>query len=96
MNEPRQPKETLSWVGRSDRPGRRAVDRLISGGVRTTLTTVAVPMARAGALSLELLERRLGGDRQTLRAIRLPTQLVVRESTGPVAIQDVSASQQLA
>lgn len=52
MNEPRQPKETLSWGGRSDRPGRRAVDRLISGRVRTTLTTVAVSGLAVTALGL--------------------------------------------
>jgi LacI family transcriptional regulator len=78
--------DDLSVVGIDDIP--------LAAITHPTLTTVAVPMARAGALSLELLERRLAGDRQTPRAVRLPTQLVVRESTGPAAAQPVSAAQQ--
>jgi LacI family transcriptional regulator len=77
--------EDLSVVGIDDIP--------LATIIHPTLTSVAVPMARAGALSLELLEQRLGGDRQTPRAVRLPTQLVVRNSTGPVAAQSVLASQ---
>jgi LacI family transcriptional regulator len=80
--------EDLSVVGIDDIP--------LAAITHPTLTTVAVPMARAGALSLELLERNLSGDRQTPRAIRLPTQLVVRESTGPATKQSVSASQHFA
>jgi LacI family transcriptional regulator len=76
----------LSVVGIDDIP--------LAAITHPTLTTVAVPMARAGALSLELLERRLRGDRQTPNAFRLPTQLVVRESTGPAATQSVSATRQ--
>jgi len=78
--------EDLSVVGIDDIP--------LAAITHPTLTTVAVPMARAGALSLELLEQRLGGDRQTPRAVRLPTQLVVRNSTGPAAAQAVRASRQ--
>ncbi|SDO34083.1 transcriptional regulator, LacI family [Nakamurella panacisegetis] len=78
--------EDLSVVGIDDIP--------LAAITHPTLTTVAVPMARAGALSLELLERRLAGDRQTPRAVRLPTQLVVRGSTGPAAAQAVSTSRQ--
>jgi len=69
--------DDLSVVGIDDIP--------LAAITHPTLTSVAVPMARAGALSLELLERNLGGDRQTPRAVRLPTQLVVRGSTGPAA-----------
>lgn len=76
--------EDLSVVGIDDIP--------LAAITHPTLTTVAVPMARAGALSLELLERNLSGDRQTPRAIRLPTQLVVRESTGPASAATVSAA----
>ena len=50
-----------------------------------SLTSIAVPMARAGALSLEMLGQVLGGERQTPRTLRLPTQLIVRGSTGPAA-----------
>lgn len=77
--------EDLSVVGIDDIP--------LAAITHPTLTTVAVPMARAGALSLELLERRLAGDRQTPRAVRLPTQLVVRNSTGSAAPESVHASQ---
>ncbi|WP_381797872.1 LacI family DNA-binding transcriptional regulator [Streptomyces niveus] len=48
-----------------------------------SLTSVAVPMARAGALSLEMLGQVLTGERVTPRTLRLPTQLIVRRSTGP-------------
>ena len=51
------------------------------------LTSIAVPMTRAGSLSLDLLGRALSGDRHTPRTLRLPTQLVVRGSTGPAAPQ---------
>jgi len=42
-------------------------------------------MGRAGALSIELLAQSIAGERQTPRTLRLPTQFVVRGSTGPVA-----------
>lgn len=48
------------------------------------LTSVAVPSARAGAQSLDLLWRTLTGERRAPQTLRLPTQLVVRGSTGPV------------
>jgi len=47
------------------------------------LTTIAVPLAQAGSLALATLRR--AGERTTPRAVRLPTQLVVRASTGPAA-----------
>ncbi|MCI2417324.1 LacI family transcriptional regulator [Saccharopolyspora sp. K220] len=50
---------------------------------RPSLTSIAVPWARAGSLSLELLGPVLAGDRRLPRKHRLPTQLVVRGSTGP-------------
>jgi LacI family transcriptional regulator len=74
----------LSVVGIDDIP--------LAAITHPTLTTVAVPMARAGALSLELLEQRLSGDRQPPRSVRLPTQLVVRGSTGTAAATTVLAS----
>lgn len=80
--------DDLSVVGIDDIP--------LAAVTHPSLTSVAVPMARAGALSLELLERQLGGDRQTPRVVRLPTQLVVRGSTGPVAAQSIGTQQELA
>ncbi|NBE56989.1 LacI family DNA-binding transcriptional regulator [Streptomyces boluensis] len=47
------------------------------------LTTVAVPMERAGGEAIDLLELSLGGARATPRTVTLPTQLVVRDTTGP-------------
>jgi LacI family transcriptional regulator len=49
------------------------------------LTTIAVPMAQAGSLALATLRRGVAGERPTPRTVRLPTQLVVRASTGPAA-----------
>ncbi len=80
--------DDLSVVGIDDIP--------LAAITNPSLTSVAVPMARAGAVSLELLERSLGGERQTPRQVHLPTQLVVRGSTGPVAVQSVTAVQELA
>ncbi|RDG38409.1 LacI family DNA-binding transcriptional regulator [Streptomyces corynorhini] len=48
-----------------------------------SLTSIAVPMAKAGALSLDLLGQVLAGERATPRLLRLPTQLIVRGSSGP-------------
>jgi LacI family transcriptional regulator len=69
--------EDLSVVGVDDIP--------FAEVSHPALTSVAVPMARAGSLSLDLLGRALSGERQTPRTLRLPTQLVVRASTGPAA-----------
>ncbi|MFF5565218.1 LacI family DNA-binding transcriptional regulator [Streptomyces sp. NPDC012623] len=46
-------------------------------------TSIAVPMAEAGALSLDLLGQVLAGERSTPRLLRLATQLIVRGSNGP-------------
>jgi LacI family transcriptional regulator len=62
------------------------------------LTTISVPMARAGALALATL-RRAGRERPTPRTVRLSTQLVVRASTGPAAdrsARSASIAQELA
>jgi LacI family transcriptional regulator len=48
-----------------------------------SLTSIAVPMAKAGALSLELLGQVIAGERRTPRTVGLPTQLIVRGSSGP-------------
>ncbi|MDI3387729.1 LacI family DNA-binding transcriptional regulator [Streptomyces sp. B-S-A8] len=47
------------------------------------LTTVAVPLREAGGAALDLLELSLGGAPATPRTVTLPTQLVVRDTTGP-------------
>ncbi|HEX3261647.1 MAG TPA: LacI family DNA-binding transcriptional regulator [Pseudonocardia sp.] len=63
------------------------------------LTTISVPMARAGALALATLRRAAGQERPTPRTVRLSTQLVVRASTGPAAdrsARTASIAQELA
>jgi len=63
------------------------------------LTTISVPMARAGALALATLRRAAGQERATPRTVRLSTQLVVRASTGPAAdrsARTASIAQELA
>lgn len=50
------------------------------------LTSIQVPMSRTGVLSVDLLQQALDaepGTRAEPRSIHLPTQLVVRASTGP-------------
>jgi LacI family transcriptional regulator len=69
--------EDLSVIGIDDTPLAAVSD--------PALTTIAVPMARAGSLALATLRRGVAGDRPTPRTVRLPTQLVVRASTGPAA-----------
>ncbi|MFJ1747159.1 LacI family DNA-binding transcriptional regulator [Streptomyces sp. NPDC088116] len=69
--------EDLSVIGVDDIP--------FAEVSQPSLTSIAVPMARAGALSVEMLGQVLGGERQTPRTLRLPTQLIVRGSTGPAA-----------
>ncbi|MCP2163899.1 LacI family DNA-binding transcriptional regulator [Goodfellowiella coeruleoviolacea] len=75
--------DQLSVVGIDDIP--------FAAVAHPALTSVAVPMARAGALSLELLGRAVAGDRQAPRTVRLPTQLVVRASTAPAAAGPAAA-----
>ena len=56
---------------------------------RPTLTSIQVPMSRAGVMSIDMLHQQLtaepGQAPAEPRAVTLPTQLVVRQSTGPVA-----------
>lgn len=49
------------------------------------LTSINVPMARAGVLSLDLVHQRATEPGTDLREVHLPTQLVVRASTGPAS-----------
>ncbi|WP_243788475.1 substrate-binding domain-containing protein [Saccharopolyspora gloriosae] len=66
----------LSVVGFDDIP--------LAEVTHPALTSIAAPMDRAGAVSLELLGRAVAGARQLPRTLHLPTQLVVRGTTGPV------------
>jgi LacI family transcriptional regulator len=71
----------LSVVGIDDTP-------LAEVG-RPTLTSIQVPMSRAGVMSVDMLHQKLTADptepSSAPRAVTLPTQLVVRQSTGPVS-----------
>ncbi|MFJ8816281.1 LacI family DNA-binding transcriptional regulator [Amycolatopsis thermoflava] len=60
------------------------------------LTSIAVPLARAGELAVELLGRAVTGDRQTPRTLRLPTHLVVRTSTGPLGARPLAGIREMA
>jgi LacI family transcriptional regulator len=68
--------EDLSVIGMDDIP--------FAAVAQPGLTSISVPLARAGELSLELLSRAVAGERQTPRTLRLPTHLVVRATTGPI------------
>ncbi|MEU9448967.1 LacI family DNA-binding transcriptional regulator [Streptomyces sp. NPDC048277] len=69
--------EDLSVVGIDDMP--------LAATSHPALTTIAVPMDRAGSLSLELLAQAAGDERHQPRTLRLSTQLVVRGSTAQVS-----------
>lgn len=64
--------DDLSVVGSDDIPFAALAD--------PGLSSIATPMDRAGTLALETLTR---AERVAPRAVRLPTHLVVRGSTGP-------------
>ncbi|TLS46584.1 LacI family transcriptional regulator [Streptomyces montanus] len=68
--------DDLSVVGIDDMP--------LAETAQPSLTSIVVPMHRAGSLSLDLLAQSIAGERREPRTLRLPTQLVVRGSTGPV------------
>ncbi|HEX2128616.1 MAG TPA: LacI family DNA-binding transcriptional regulator [Solirubrobacterales bacterium] len=65
----------VSLVGHNDTP---MVDSL-----QPPLTTVAIPQRDLGARAAELVLRGIDGDEIALEAQLLPTELVVRGSTGP-------------
>ena len=79
--------DDLSVIGIDDIP--------LATASAPALTTISVPMARAGSLALATLRRAVGGERPTPRTVRLSTQLVVRASTGPVA-RSASQAEELA
>ena len=65
----------LSVVGIDDSP--------LAELASPALTSINVPMARAGVLSLDLVFQRANEPDSDIREIHLPTQLVVRASAGP-------------
>ncbi|MDX3227874.1 LacI family DNA-binding transcriptional regulator [Streptomyces sp. ME19-01-6] len=75
--------EDLSVIGVDDIP--------FAEVSQPSLTSISVPMVRAGALGLELLGKVIGGERQTPRTLRLPTQLIVRGSTGAARVRPAGA-----
>jgi len=71
----------LSVVGIDDTPLGRVC--------RPALTSIQVPMPRAGVISVDLLHQGFtaGAEKNAAspRTVRLPTQLIVRQTTGPVS-----------
>ncbi|MEV5834456.1 LacI family DNA-binding transcriptional regulator [Nocardia sp. NPDC052112] len=67
--------DDLSIIGIDDSP--------LAELAHPALTSVNVPMARAGVLSLDLVHRRAAEPDTEHREVHLPTQLVVRASSGP-------------
>jgi LacI family transcriptional regulator len=57
-------------------------DIAVSRLARPKLTTVANPTAAAGRTAVDMLLQ-LGDDRRTTAQVTLPTELIVRDSTGP-------------
>jgi DNA-binding LacI/PurR family transcriptional regulator len=57
-------------------------DIWIAAQVTPALTTVRMPCAEAGAAAARLLVRRIEND-APLQSVVLPTELIVRASTGP-------------
>ena len=55
---------------------------LISEFFRVPLSTVRQPKFRLGAVAMDLLQERLLG--QVTKSVRLPAELVIRASSGPV------------
>ncbi|WP_127587619.1 LacI family DNA-binding transcriptional regulator [Paenibacillus koleovorans] len=58
-------------------------DNAFSAFVSPALTTVKRPVVSMGRLAAEGLLRALAERRQTVETIRVPTELIVRESVGP-------------
>lgn len=60
-------------------------DTRIARMTRPALTTVRVPMAQMGATAIELLCRRILDPAQPRTRVSLQPELVIRESSGPIA-----------
>jgi DNA-binding LacI/PurR family transcriptional regulator len=57
-------------------------DIWIAAQVTPALTTVRMPCAEAGAAAARLLVRRIAGE-EPVPSVVMPTELIVRASTGP-------------
>ena len=64
-------------------------DSLPAALVTPTLTTVRQPLQEMGRTAVEQLRRRMDGERSESERVVLPTELVTRQSTGPVANRSV-------
>jgi DNA-binding LacI/PurR family transcriptional regulator len=62
-------------------------DTALAEMVTPRLTTVHIPAAAAGATATQLLIRYVRGDDSGVRRYELPSELIVRGSTGPVAVR---------
>ena len=67
-------------------------DSLPAALVTPTLTTVRQPLGAMGRAAVELLRRRMAGDAADVERVVLPTELVVRESTGRAPTRRPSAA----
>ena len=61
---------------------------LIAPWLTPALTTINVDAALQGKIAAELLIKRLRGEPIAERQIKLPTSLVLRDSTGPAAMKN--------
>ena len=59
-------------------------DQRMANIYRPSLTTMHVPMAELGYRAMRLLHEVIVGEASPMRDIVLPTELIVRETTGPV------------
>jgi hypothetical protein len=80
--------EDLSVVGFDDLP--------ISRWVSPPLTTVRQPLAEMGRTAAEMLLAMIDQRELHSRRVELATELIVRSSTAPVAIQDPTELRRLA
>lgn len=68
--------EDLSVVSFDDTPG-------LASHTRPPLTSMRMPMLALASLSMQTLHEALTSPETTLRSLRLPAELIVRDSTGP-------------
>jgi LacI family transcriptional regulator/LacI family repressor for deo operon, udp, cdd, tsx, nupC, and nupG len=64
-------------------------DTALAEMVTPRLTTVHIPAAAAGATATQLLIRYVRGDDSGVHRYELPSELIVRGSTGPVAARSI-------
>ncbi|NIL84593.1 MULTISPECIES: LacI family DNA-binding transcriptional regulator [Nocardiaceae] len=74
--------EDLSVIGIDDSP--------LAELAHPALTSINVPMGRAGLVSSDLVFQRAAEPESSARTIHLPTQLVVRGSSGPARIRTLA------